>query len=428
MNTALLFRRALCSFLVLVCLTLSAQKTKSSPAHSDLIKEANKRIRDYQELSSLGYDDVQIFQDLGNVNFLVENYEAAVFWYNKLIQISKDGVIGPGYYERYQYALEQTNPTTSASSLRPGKDWYASIKQDYENRDNAFRELPLDAFGTASYQSGSSNRAAEPSHADLSALSFEDEDFRAPIAGKMNPFENIMETGMSITKDGKTAYFSKSIYIKPKFGIFSKDQLVHKIYEAKKINGKWSQIREIALAPKYFSAMNPTISSDGKRLFFASNMPGTFGKFDIYVADKKKDGSFGIAKNLGEKVNTKKDDLYPSLTNENLLFFASNGRKGHGGLDVYMVQVDQKKVGRSVNLGAPINSAQDDFGIMLKTDTNTGYVMTNRGSSNQKLHKVAFTMEPDRKKELNLERNQKIFNALHSDIQIDYSNTVFEDQ
>lgn len=427
MNTVLLNRLTLCSFLMFLSLSVFAQKTKSSPAHADLIKEANKRISDYQELSSMGYDDVQIFQDLGNVNFLVENFEAAVFWYNKLIQISKDGVIGPGYYERYQYALEQTNPTTSASSLPPGKDWYTSIKADYEKRNKSYKDLPYGALETASFETNSRDNST-PTHEDLAALDFTDEEFSYPTSGKMDPFENIMETAISVTKDGKTAYFSKGIYIEPKFGIFSKDQLVHKIYEAKRINGKWGQIREIALAPKYFSSMNPTISADGKRLFFASNMPGTYGKFDIFVADKNKDGSFGVAKNLGEKVNTKKDDLYPKLTNGNLLFFASNGREGYGGLDVYMVQVDQKKVGKSVNLGAPINSVQDDFGIMLETDTNSGYVMTNRGNANKKLHKVAFTIQPDRDKEINAQRNQKIFNALHSDIQIDYSNTVFEDQ
>ncbi|MGB5170458.1 TolB family protein [Eudoraea sp.] len=428
MNTLILYRLTISSFLMLLSLSLCAQKTKSSPAHSELIKESNKRIKDYQDLSAMGYNDIQIFQDLGNVNFLVENFEAAVFWYTKLMQVSENGVIGPGYYERYQYALEQTNPTTSSSSLPPGKDWWASIKEDYEKRGKSYRELPFGALEAASIDKGSKKSDAIPTHGDLTELDFADEEFNNPAYGKMDPFENVMETAMSITEDGKTAYFSKGIYIEPKFGIFSKKQLVHKIYEAKKVKGKWTQIREIALAPKYYSSLNPTISADGKRLFFASDMPGTFGNYDIYVTDRKKDGSFGIAKNLGEKVNTKKDDLYPNLANGNLLFFASNGRKGHGGLDVYMVQVDQKKVGKSVNLGAPINSAQDDFSIILKTDKNTGYVMTNRGKDNQKLHKVAFTINPKKEKVLDEQRNREIFNAIHGDIQIDYSNTVFEDQ
>ena len=77
---------------------------------------------------------------------------------------------------------------------------------------------------------------------------------------------------MSITKDGKTAYFSKASYQKPLYGVFSKKELVHEIYRAEKINGEWTNITKMEVCPNHYSAKHPTVSEDGKRLFFASNM------------------------------------------------------------------------------------------------------------------------------------------------------------
>ena len=195
-----------------------------------------------------------------------------------------------------------------------------------------------------------------------------------------------------------------------------------------KINGKWEDIKELKVCPKYSSALHPTVSADGKRLFFASDMPGTLGKFDIYVSNIQNNGTLGIAKNLGEKVNTKKNDLYPNVVGGNTLFFASEGREGHGGLDVYMVQVDQRKVGLAVNLGSPINSAKDDFSIRFKTKDRMGYVMSNRGKNKDNIHQVAFSYKNNRINRPVDKREYEILDFLNSDLKVDYSSSAFEDE
>ena len=172
--------------------------------------------------------------------------------------------------------------------------------------------------------------------------------------------------------------------------------------------------------------MHPAISDDGKRLFFASNMPGSFGKYDIYTADISNDGNVGRAKNLGTKVNTKKNDLYPSFVDGNTLVFASEGREGYGGLDLYMTQVDQKKVGWATNLGSPINSPKDDFSMYLMAEKGIGYVLSNRGTNKDKIQQVAFSYSNKNSSEKPIDSNLAV--ALNNKLRIDYTTSVFEDQ
>lgn len=199
-------------------------------------------------------------------------------------------------------------------------------------------------------------------------------------SGHLSTIEGYIPS-MSVTLDGKTAYFSKSNEQKPLYGVFSKKERIYEVYRAEKINGKWGNVTKLNVCPKYASAKHPTVSEDGKRLFFASNMRGSYGKYDIYVADIKSDGSLGVSKNLGPKVNTKEDELYPNIYNGTLLFFASEGHEGFGGLDLYATQVTHNRLTPSVNLGSHINSSRDDYAIQLDIDKGESYVVSNRGQN-----------------------------------------------
>lgn len=235
---------------------------------------------------------------------------------------------------------------------------------------------------------------------------------------------------MSITKDGKTAYFSKATYQKPLYGVFSKKELVHEIYRAENVNGEWINITKLDVCPKHYSAKHPTVSEDGKRLFFASNMKGSYGKYDIYVADINKDGSMGVSKNLGPKVNTKEDELYPSIYNGTLLFFASEGRDGFGGLDLYATQVVQNTLTPSVNLGNHINSNSDDYAIQLSPEKKLGFVVSNRGYNNTiSQYTVAYgrSDKQDQYKDV-AERDAGLQTAMNSGTEHNYAGTSFDDE
>jgi len=231
---------------------------------------------------------------------------------------------------------------------------------------------------------------------------------------------------MSITKNGKMAYFSKAVYKKPLYGLFSKKELVHEIYSAEKVNGEWANIKKLAVCPDHFSATHPTISPDGKRLFFASNMPGSYGDYDIYVADIKRDGTVGTSKNLGPKVNTKKDELYPSIQNETMLVFASGGREGFGGLDLYATQVTGNSLSKSVNLGNDVNSNANEYAYEYNNRRDMGYVMSDRTNTDTA---KAFAVSSSRKRNSSVAKNDaNLMKLLNDNSQIEYSTTVFEEE
>lgn len=382
MKFSLIYKLTLVFFFVLVSFNLNAQKKSS---------EANKRIDDYLELLHQGYSEIEIFQDLGNVNFLTENYEDAIFWYDKLKDNVQIGSLSSSYQERYEYAIEQLNGNVTTKR----KDWAAIIKKDYGITPSI-----------------SEQQNAIPAMASKVKPSKKDEGFTPE---------------MSITRDGKTAYFSQIAYVKPEYGVFSKKQPVHVIYKASNVNGEWKNIQKLGVCPKFYSAKHPTVSADGSRLFFASNMPGTYGKYDIYVSEIKSNGALGIAKNLGPKVNTKKNDLYPNLKNGTLLFFASEGRKGYGGLDLFAVQVAKNTLTESVNLGSSINSSSDDYSLSLVPEKGMGYVMSNRVNKN-KLSQIAVTYSKPVNASLVEKSEEGLMRALNNDKDTDYSSTLFEDK
>jgi Tol biopolymer transport system component len=209
-------------------------------------------------------------------------------------------------------------------------------------------------------------------------------------------------------------------------GIFSKKQKVHKIYKADKIAGEWKKISEVPLCPGDYSAMHPAVSPDGSRLFFASNMPGSFGEYDIYVATIQKNGALGTAMNLGEKVNTYKNELHPNPVADGALVFASDGREGFGGLDVYMVEVGQRKVGLAMNMGNSINSRYDEYSVNLLQKDGSGYVVSNRNGTSGITQNVAFNLNDESPSEK--DRDYRFLEAFNTEKQIHYSSSVFEDE
>ena len=330
---------------LILCFIVSFALNAQSDFKTQIHQENDQRVEDYLDLLKQGYSEVEIFQDLGNAQFLAGNYETAIFWYEKLLNTSEFSIKGMDYKGLLAFAQKQTG---SAVQDAQKKIWDEHIQSHY-----AGQNLKGDFVSNGK---------------------------QVKMKGKLSTLDGYMPS-MTVTQDGQTAYFSKATYQKPLYGVFSKKELVHEIFRVEKINGKWKNATKIDVCPKYASAKHPTISEDGKRLFFASNMKGSYGKYDIYVVDISAKGRLGVVKNLGPKVNTKEDELYPNLYNGTLLFFASAGRKGYGGLDLYATQVAKNSLTASINLGGHINSNKDDYSIALNLDKGTGYVVSNRGEN-----------------------------------------------
>ena len=127
-----------------------------------------------------------------------------------------------------------------------------------------------------------------------------------------------------------------------------------------------------------YSVKNPSLSSDGKKIYFSSDMPGGFGNFDIYRGDIDEKGNVNNVENLGQKVNTEGQEMFPFIGDKNNLYFSSDSQLGLGGLDVYFTKEVDGKWASVRNVGIPVNSNADDFAFNMNEATGEGYVSSNR--------------------------------------------------
>ncbi len=140
----------------------------------------------------------------------------------------------------------------------------------------------------------------------------------------------------------------------------------------------WSHVEEIPLNNVNYSVGHPTATKDFKTLYFVSDMPGGYGGADIYITTYEH-GKWSTPKNLGDKVNTAGNEMFPFIAADGSLFFTSNGHGGLGGLDVFQAYSDADGNFIEVrNLGQPINSSKDDFSMIVNDDFTVGYFATNR--------------------------------------------------
>ncbi|WP_303317522.1 OmpA family protein [Flavivirga abyssicola] len=202
-------------------------------------------------------------------------------------------------------------------------------------------------------------------------------DHKSKLKGDVNSIYH--EGPITITKDGKTIYFSRNNYNKNILGKDKEGMTNLKIYKASLIEDEWTNIEELPFNSNDFSNGHPALNSDGTKLYFASNMPDGFGGTDIYHVDINNDGSFGTPQNLGNVVNTDKNERFPFINSEGVLFFASDGHPGLGLLDIFGTVSDKNNNIISVlNLGVPVNSSKDDFSFFMNEDGLSGYFASNR--------------------------------------------------
>ena len=144
-------------------------------------------------------------------------------------------------------------------------------------------------------------------------------------------------------------------------------------------NGNWISNKELSINSTEYSVGHPTLSQDGKWLYFVSDMPGGYGGSDIYMADILPNGELGTPVNLGSTINTEKHEMFPWVSSQGQLFFSSNGLTGLGGLDIFVAQLDEDgKVKAIKHAGPEINSPKDDFGLIFLSDGTNGYFSSNR--------------------------------------------------
>lgn len=189
------------------------------------------------------------------------------------------------------------------------------------------------------------------------------------------------EGSACFTSDNNTIYFTQNQYItnkkRKKILTDENQNTLLAIYSANYVDGQWMNEQKLPFNDEKYTVCHPAISNEETFLIFSSDMPGGFGGMDLYIVSYD-EGVWGNPENMGEDINTVGNEVFPYLDSDNNLYYSSNMLVGFGGLDIY--KAFKEKVGWSLpeNIGVPINSSKDDFGLIINESWSTGYFSSNR--------------------------------------------------
>ncbi|PWA06092.1 OmpA family protein [Flavobacterium psychrotolerans] len=409
----------------IIYITFLSILATASYAQKKIVKKGNKEYekyayvdatKTYERVADKGYKSADLFQKLGNAYYFNANLEKSAKWYGELFAMNEE--VAPEYYYRYSQSLKSIGQYAKADEMmilfnkKSSEDTRGKIFNDKQNyldiiKANSGRYNIEDAGINSEYSdygsAFSGNTLVFTSSRDtgnfakrkhkwnnqyfttmysaniISVDTTSGKSLASPVkfAKKVNSIFH--EATPVFTKDGKTMYFTRNNFNNGKTGKDANRITLLKIYKATVIDSQWVKATELPFNSDSYSVAHPTLSSDEKTMYFASDMPGTHGQSDLWKVAINEDGSFGIPENLGSKINTEGKESFPIITDENELYFATDGHPGLGGLDIFMSRINADGTfNEPINIGAPANSPQDDFAYLIDTKTRTGFLSSNR--------------------------------------------------
>lgn len=365
-------------------------------------------IEIYEKVAEKGYKSVELFQKLGNAYYFNSELDKASKWYGELFALNQE--TDSEYYFRYAQALKavgnyeksnqymelfaQKTNDSRAKLFQENKNYLTNIDAvsgkytiDKTDVNSEFYDYGPTFFGkqivfTSSRSEGNQyskiHAWTKQNFTDLFVASIDNdgrlgsvENFSKTVNTKFN------ESSPIFTKDGKTMYFTRNNYNDGKKRKSDDKVIMEKIYKAELVNGEWTNVKELPFSSDNYKTAHPALSTDEKTLYFASDMPGSFGNSDLYKVSIDSNGNFGLPENLGTTINTEGRETFPFIDADNNLFFASDGHPGLGGLDIFEAKVNNNSFEKPVNIGKPLNSQLDDFGYVTNKD-GLGFFSTNR--------------------------------------------------
>ncbi|WP_299333280.1 OmpA family protein [uncultured Psychroserpens sp.] len=402
---------------LLTLFTIAALSSFSLIAQNKDTKKADKHFNrfefveaaeDYAKLVEDGKGDPYVYAQLAESYYNVFNTQEAERWYAKALESSDS----PEMIFKYSQMLkangkyeESNTQMAKFASMRPSDDRAIAFNKnpDYlpkileKGKKFNIQNLGLntqysDFGGTLQdgklYITSARNTSRktygwnEEPFLDIYEMSKNDDgtyQAGALVSGDINT--KYHEGVVAFSPDGNTMYFSRESYFEKEY---EKDSVTNyrisqlQLFKATKSSDGWGNVEGFPINSENYTVKNPSVSADGKTLYFASNMPGGYGLFDIYKASINDDGSLGEPENLGQKVNTQGHEMFPYISSNNTLYFSSNGHLGLGNLDVFYTKEVDGKMAPIRNVGIPINSSADDFAFHLDEETEEGFVSSNR--------------------------------------------------
>ncbi|REE08131.1 outer membrane protein OmpA-like peptidoglycan-associated protein [Winogradskyella pacifica] len=389
------------------CLTAQNSDTKKADKHFDRY-EFVKAVDDYNKLVEKGKADSYVYGQLAESYYNIFNTVEAERWYAKALETSNDPEMVFKYSQmlkangKYEASNNQMDKFTTmrpadnrATAYRANPDYLPKIldqgkKFNLQNADYNSEQSDFGGIlnnGNLYITSGRNNSRKNYGWNDQPFLDIytvaKNSDGSSQEATLANNKINTKyhEGLVSFSPNGKTMYFSRESYFEKDY---QKDSLSSArfsqlyLFKATKLGDDWDIVESLSVNSKSYSVKNPSVSADGKTIYFASNMPGGYGNFDIYKASINTDGTLGEPVNMGQKINTEAQEMFPYISSNNTLYFSSTGHLGLGGLDVFYTKEIDGKISTVRNAGIPINSNADDFAFIIDEETNQGLVSSNR--------------------------------------------------
>lgn len=363
---------------------------------------------EYQRLVEDGKQDPYVYRQLAESHYNVFNSKEAVRWYAKATETDQDAET----YYRYAQMLKAEGQYEAANAQMrkfaakaPGDERAAIFLKDPDylprlrSQAKLFDAKPMELnsekadFGAvlsgddilyfASARNGAKRTYGwnEEPYLDLyQSVRNPDGTYAqpTPVSGVNSRWH---DGPAGLSADGNTMYFSSESFLEKQYEKekVNRDRLKKSqvyLFRATRNGGSWEKVTPLPFNGKDFSTGNASLSKDGKTLYFASNRPGSVGGTDIWKVSVGDDGTYGEPQNLGRGINTEGEENFPYITEGNRLYFASQGRKGFGGYDVFVS--DMGGTGEARNLGAPVNTNKDDFAFTYSDAKKVGFFSSNR--------------------------------------------------
>ena len=390
--------------------SLSAQNAATKKADKLFNRyEYVAAAEEYLKLVDNGKSDAYVYKQLADTYFNMFNTTEAARWYAKAVETDQDAET----YYRYAQMLkasgkyEESNKQMQKFATMAPNDQRAKTFKENPNyvpklldKQKAYDVKSLDIssdksdFGAVLYDNQMYFTSArngsrkdygwnEEPYLDIYKADY-NIDGTITNAATVSELNSKYHDGpLTISTDGNTVYFASDSFRESSFEKDKKNNLKlgrNNLFVATKQNGKWGKAISLPFNSNDYSTSSPSLSRDGKTLYFSSDMPGSIGGGDIWKVGVNPDGTFGTPENLGAKVNTEGNESFPFIADDNSsLFFASSGRQGLGGLDVF--HIDLNKGAQAINIGKPVNTEKDDFAFSFNKAKNLGFFSSNRNGN-----------------------------------------------
>ncbi|TCK67581.1 WD40 repeat protein [Winogradskyella wandonensis] len=345
----------------------------------------------------------QVLQNLGDSYYYNSNMQKAVKTYRELILDYTDS-LDIEYYFKYaqslkgvknykladEYLTKYYNKIVNTKEFieRNRKSTPHVFKTKTIDNVSTYSDFGLTFFGKDKVAFASTRNENNPAFVwnDLPYLDIYSATLKDGKLENIIPFSDVINTSSHesnpvFSKDGKTMYFNRTDDTKTKTEEGRVAQV--KLYKAELINNEWSNVMVLPFSSDEYSTEHPSLSKDGKILYFSSDMPGSIGSFDIYKVAINDDGTYGEPQNLGRTVNTKHREQFPYISDNDVLYYSSNGLIGFGGLDIFRTQFVDNVYTLPTNLGSTVNSNLDDFSFVINEADDMGYFSSNRSGTDK---------------------------------------------